>query len=413
MPTILAYQSFRYLAIALCSIFNWTQVSYQTFQPIGADMVADAVLGQPNFTSDETNGGGVRAASLNVPWGTAIDSATGRLYVADTSNHRVLSWSSAAAVTNGQAADLVIGQPNFFSNEPNQGSSEPNAGTLNGPIAVTVDNMRNLYVADQDNNRVLIYANPAELDTLADWVVGQPGFTSSIEWATASGLRGPWGVVVDRQANLYVSDSGNHRVLQYRNVLTSDQAADRVFGQPNFTSVVANNGGVSASSLFFPAGVTIDQADTLYIADSGNHRVLVYYLPLNSDQVADRVFGQPNFTSNAAPTGGVSATTLRTPTDVALDRRGNMYVTDFGSNRVLVFNTPANGDSVADYVFGQPSFSSDGANVPSITAGTLHAPAGIDIDQAGNVYVADTLNSRILRYDTPIPFQVYLPLTIC
>lgn len=81
------------------------------------DAAADAVLGQADFASGAANRGGAPAAnSLNEPRGLVVDRASGRLFVADSLNHRVLSWPSAAAFTNGEAADIVFGQPDFTSN---------------------------------------------------------------------------------------------------------------------------------------------------------------------------------------------------------------------------------------------------------------------------------------------------------
>ena len=85
-----------------------------------------------------------------------------------------------------------------------------------------------------------------------------------------------------------------------------DPSADRVFGQPDFTSNLNNNGGLSASSLYIATGVAVDAQGNLYVADLFNHRVLEYDTPATTDAVADRVFGQPDFTSNIPNNGGVS-----------------------------------------------------------------------------------------------------------
>src|SRR5690348_502073 len=93
-------------------------------QPVAAepeDQRADAVVGQPGFASNTANNGGVGANSVYSPAGVAV-APDGRLYVADTDNHRVLSWPSAAAFTNGQAADRVFGQADFTHNQCNKGA---------------------------------------------------------------------------------------------------------------------------------------------------------------------------------------------------------------------------------------------------------------------------------------------------
>jgi DNA-binding beta-propeller fold protein YncE len=95
---------------------------------------------------------------------------------------------------------------------------------------------------------------------------------------------------------------------------------------------------VTAASLYHPQVVAVDRLGTLYVADSGNNRVLVYDAPLASDTSADRVFGQPNLSSGASNNGGVTAASLYNPIGVAVDARGNLYVADFLNNRVLEYD---------------------------------------------------------------------------
>ncbi|NJO81525.1 MAG: hypothetical protein HC828_01340 [Blastochloris sp.] len=288
------------------------------------DRFADAVLGQPDFTSFFPNkGGAVDAASLNYPWGIAVDQQTGRLYVADTSNHRVLSWSNAAAFTNQQAADMVIGQPDFVNNSSDQGQLLPNAATLDGPIDVAVDYDGNLYVADYDNHRILVYEDPTEHDAVADWVIGQPSFFDEFAGDGRDGLQLPWGMAIDSAGNLYVADSENNRVLQYNTPLTTDTLPDQVFGQPDFESTTRNNGGVSAVSLSGSLDLALDSLGNLYVADIGNGRVLIYHAPLNTDTIADHVIGQPNFTSNDADPDMFSWLI-----GITVDRYGNVYTVE-------------------------------------------------------------------------------------
>jgi NHL repeat len=160
-------------------------------------------------------------------------------------------------------------------------------------------------------------------------------------------------VAVDSAGNLYVADTHNNRVLEYDSPFTTDTVADRVFGQSgNFNSQTCNLGGISASSLCQPFGVAVDSAGNLYVEDDFNRRVLEYDSPLTTDAVADRVFGQPDFTSGSGqPCAPPSASTLCSTRGVALDFAGNVYITDSG--RVLEYDSPLTTDTVADRVFGQ------------------------------------------------------------
>ena len=179
--------------------------------------------------------------------------------------------------------------------------------------------------------------------------------------------------------------------------------ADLVFGQPDFTSNLANNGGLSASSLSGPYSVAPDSHGNLYIADEANNRVLEYDAPLTTDAVADRVFGQPDFTSNNSEVGPRK---LDHPTSVALDGQGNLYVADQSNNRVLEYDLPLEYDDTADLVFGQPDFTSNLANNGGVSADSLYHPIGVAVDPHSNLYVADIGNNRVLEYEVPIPYGV-------
>jgi len=123
---------------------------------LASGSTADRVLGQFDFTHVAANL--VDAKGLSTPHAVAIDSSTtpNRIYVADAENSRVLGWKNAAAFANGAPADLVIGQPDFISND----CVGATASSLCTPLAAAVDVAGNLYVADSSNSRVLEYTNP-------------------------------------------------------------------------------------------------------------------------------------------------------------------------------------------------------------------------------------------------------------
>ena len=92
--------------------------------------------------------------------------------------------------------------------------------------------------------------------------------------------------------------------------IPSDDTADTVLGQPNFTSSACNTGGISGSTVCRPSGMAIDASGNLFVADANNYRILEYDSPLTTDTMADRVIGQPNFTTTGCNTSGVSASGL-------------------------------------------------------------------------------------------------------
>ena len=494
--------------------------------PLTTDLVADRVFGQGgDFTTGTCNNGGTSASSLCEPVGVAVDSA-GNLYVGDSNNHRVLEYNTP--LTTDTVADRVFGQGgNFGTNACNNGGIS--AGTFCDPEGVAVDGAGNLYVADRDNSRALEFNTPLTTDTIADRVFGQSGdFTASFCDTTADALCNPDGLDVDGAGNLYIADEENSRVLEYDAPLTTDMTADRVFGQggsfttfdcgdpanagtlcfpldvaidsaghlyvadfdnsrvlkydtplssatanhvlgqadfshvlenrvdgrgldfptdvavdrssmpnhiyvadgsnnrvlawndaatfangapadlvigqPDAVSYMCNNGGLSASTLCNPYGLAVDGAGHLYVADGDNNRVLEYDPPFTTDKVADRVFGQGgSFTSGICDSGGISAGSLCFPSGMVLDGAGNLYLADVANNRVLEFDAPLTTDTIADRVFGQGgSFASNGCNNGGVTADSLCDPLGLTVDRIGNLFVADMSNNRVLEFDTPL-----------
>ncbi len=125
----------------------------------GPASAANVVLGQPDFAHTSANT--VDATGLSGATAVAINKSVkpNHLWVVDTNNNRVLGYTSAATFATYAAADIVIGQPDFFSGGSNLNSA-PSAKTLNAPNAAAVDAAGNLFVADGCNNRVLMYAKP-------------------------------------------------------------------------------------------------------------------------------------------------------------------------------------------------------------------------------------------------------------
>jgi sugar lactone lactonase YvrE len=230
---------------------------------------------------------------------------------------------------------------------------------------------------------------------------------------SANSLLLPNGLALDGSGNLYVADVGDSRVLEYDTPLSSGTTADRVFGQPGFTARATNNGGLNANGLANPAGLALDAAGNLYVADINNNRVLEYNAPLSSSQAAERVFGQTDFSHNDANHGGLGAGSLDAPEALALDGWGNLYVSDHGNNRVLEYARPlaAAADHSADRIFGQPNATSNTANNGGVSATSLDRPEGVAVDACGDLYVADFGNNRVLEYDWAL-LKLELPLVV-
>jgi hypothetical protein len=356
---------------------------------------ADFVLGQPNFISNTINNAGMNGISLSGP--SQAHSCGDKFFVADTNNSRVLIWNSAPT-SNGQTADYVLGQSNLTTNTQNSGGLS--ASSLNGPNSVFCDGTR-LFVVDTQNHRVLIWNTvPTSNAQAADIVLGQPNMTSNNAnngGLSATTLFSPRMVFSDG-TRLFVADYFNNRILVWNSMPTANgQAADFALGQPNLTSSTANNGGRSASTLSGPLGIFSD-GTRLFIADQNNNRILIWNsMPTSSGIAADLAVGQINLTSGSS---GTTTSTLSLPSSVSSDGT-RLFVCDYFNNRVLVWNAiPSSSGQAASYVIGQPNFTSSTANNGGLSASRLSGPLGVFVDST-RVFTTDSTNNRILI--SPIP----------
>ncbi|MBV9084136.1 MAG: hypothetical protein JOZ62_15780, partial [Acidobacteriaceae bacterium] len=359
----------------------------------------------------------------------------------------------ASDFVTGQAARLIIGQPNFTAAD----TGTPSSYQLGAVGGLAYAN-NTLFVVDGNRvqaspvlNRVLIFDNissfvtdpaadipqgvrcPVCAGTLlyssngtssplkgADMVVGQPDFISSGTGQTSSSFRTPTAVATDGKV-LAVADTDNNRVLIWKSMPASiGQPADIVLGQKDFTTiapVVTDN-----RSFRGPQGLWI-QGTHLFVADTQNHRVMVWNnIPTSNFQPADFVLGQPNF--NASPNLNIAVSTetptaksMLNPVSVTSDGT-HLFVTDLGNHRVLIWNSiPTTTDVPADVEIGQkdmvtanendsPSLcASNGTDsttnqptYPARCAATLSFPR-YALSDGTRLYVADGGNDRILVYE--------------
>jgi uncharacterized protein (TIGR03437 family) len=304
---------------------------------------ANKVWGQNDFVSNGANQ--IKPASIALPSKIAIDysSAPYALYVSDSANHRVLCWKDSVRFRNGDPADFVIGQPNLWTGVANvdtQGSTLPSRTSLSSPEGIAVNpSDGTLWVADSGNNRVLRFPRPVNQSgrISPDAVLGQADFTSSVSAAvSASSLSIPAGVAIGPNGDLFVADSGNNRVLEFPAGVGNGSAAERVFGQPGMTTGV-RQAQASAQTLAGPQGIAVDQAGNLYVADSGANRALIFPNTQNAPVAgtpAAFVIGQSSFAETAGGSGNP-----KTPADVAVDSNGSIYLVDSGNNRVLIYSS--------------------------------------------------------------------------
>lgn len=359
--------------------------------PQSNNVAPDVVVGQPDFTTLQ-NVASVTASSLRAPQGAWIQN--GKLFVADTGNNRVLIWNSIPT-TNGQAADLVLGQSNFTSNTApsvTTATTQPVAAAnlLWNPISVTESpDGTHLFIADFAYSRVLIWNSiPSSNDQPADVEVGQANMAGStandVNNLCQSGLaRCEKTLSLPRYAlsdgtRLFIADSGNDRVLVYNTIPTSNAAAaDEVIGQPDFisnviqpnesvvTQFVSNTGSVDTVPT--PTALAWDGTN-LYVADPTDGRILAFSpgdIPIPGTQIlnnASELLRQEGLIE-IAETTIVSGDTITVTIGVN------------GTSPTYTY-TVASGDTLATIVTGVVNAINSGSGDPNVTAQSVPNVAG-------------------------------------
>ncbi len=377
---------------------------------------ARAVFGQPDLLSFRANRGGRSATDASFFRPTAAAVTGTDVYLCDTSNNRLLIIPISS--NNLQAASRVQGQLAMTFNSRNliegremftmTGLQElPNGGgraVLSG--GVTIDRTSNpprLYVADSGNNRILGFANALTVKPgdLADIIIGQVDRFSAVVNSPANdpdvqndtGLFNPTGVITDAQGNLWVSDTGNGRVLRFARPF--DQPRDRqqraslVIGQSGFNIKLTDP---TRNNMRSPYGVALTIDGHLIVSDSSLNRLLYFRRPAGGDfsngQAADTVFGQRDFISQSTPEGD---NRFNVPGHLAMDTDDRVYVCDMGKSRIVIFDrvTAAANDPAPVLVLRSTLTANDG----------LRNPQGITVsERTGDIWVADGQNNRLIRY---------------
>ena len=304
------------------------------------------------------------------PSGVAVD-AGGNLYIADWGNNVIFEASSSGAVMivagNGAAGDSGNGGP-------------ATRAQLSDPNGVMVDVAGNLYIADTQNNEVRRVDANGVITKVAG--AGYAGYSGDGGPATSAQLGGPGGVAVDAAGNLYIADFWNYvvRKVSASGVITTFAG--------NGKGYYSGDGGPAASAALSNVhGVAFDAAGNLYIA--ANYDCVIRKVGTNG--VITTVAG--NDSGGYSGDGGPAASAqLNNPAGVAADAAGNIYIADTGNNVIRKVAT----DGVITTVAGNGTAGYSGDGGPA-TRAELNYPAGVAVDAFGNIYIADSWNHSIRR----------------
>lgn len=380
---------------------------------------ADAVLGQPDFTSvlpnrgaaGESSGFYPRPDGLNFP--SALRLSGTSLFVADTENNRIVRWDDVATTPTpgafiGQSDGASLTNPNYFpENSANAGGATTPATTASSvlrPQGIAVSGTR-VYVSERTSNRVHVFELTGTGSTpyAHQGQLGQPSSTSSTPNANGlspSSLSAPSGLVFDG-SRFFVADAANHRVLGYdaTTLPSASLPATTFVGQASgYANGFDQSASATSGGATRPRGLSLEGGE-MFIADAQRNRIIVHDVPLASGHLPKRLIGQADASVGLPNAGeGPTAHGLSSPRAVSATPT-HVLVADTGNNRVLVFgrSSPSR-DAVL--VLGQLSFTETLPNRGgAATAGTMNAPEGVFTD-GQRIVVADTGNHRVLVWAT-------------
>jgi sugar lactone lactonase YvrE len=266
--------------------------------------------GTAGFAGDN---GAATAAELKSPSGLGFD-LSGNLYIADEGNYRIRKVTTAGIITT------VAGNGTKGYSGDNAAAT---AAELNNPSGVAaLDLAGNLYIADQDNNRVRMVSAGGTITTVAG--NGTYGFSGDNAAATAAELAVPMGVALDGSGNLYIADNSNSRIRK----VSTGGTITTVAG--NGTSGMAgDNGAATAAKINYPEGVFVDKTGNIYIADFSNSRIRMVSTTGTITTIAGN--GSFGFTGDGGPAANAD---LNYPAAVTADLNGNVYLADLNNERI-------------------------------------------------------------------------------
>ncbi len=314
-------------------------------------------------TTGSADGTGSSARFWN-PQGVAVNS-TGTVYVADTANSAIRVMTSAGVVTT-------------FAGSPSDGSANgaSSIARFYNPHNIAVDTSSNLYVADTQNSVIRKITPLGVVSVLA----GTVGVSGSVDGLGANALfSGPQGVAVDNSGNIYVADTGNNTIRR----ITSGGMVS------TFVGLAGNPGNAdgtgTAAHFYGPAGVAVDSAGNVYVADTWNHTIRKITSGGASSTLAGLAGTYGTFD------GTNSTARFNSPTGIAVDSSGNLYVADYNNDTIRKV-TPA---GVVTTIAGWAAIwgSADGSNGNAL----FYDPSGISVDGSGHLYVVDSGNHTLRK----------------
>ncbi len=324
-------------------------------------------------------------ARFRYPEGVAVD-ANGNLYVADTDNDTIRKVTPAGVVTTLAGLAGSYGSANGTNS----------TARFDFPTGVAVDGAGNVYVADEYNHTIR-KVTPVGTNWVVTTVAGLAGYTGSANGTNSTArFYYPEGVAVDANGNLYVADRNNDTIREVTPVGTN-WVVTTLAGLARYTG--SANGTNSVARFDFPTGVAVDSATNLYVADGYNYTIRKV-TPVGTNWVVTTLAGQA--LSSGFNDGTGNAARFYYPEGLAVDANGNLYVADTDNDTIRKV-TPVGTNWVVTTLAGLAG--SYGSANGTGSAARFHFTAGVAVDGAGNVYVADEDNYTIRKGYYPFTAQ--------
>jgi len=370
----------------------------------------------------DSAGDGCAATSAQLQFPTVVTAdAAGNLYIADVSGSRIRKVTAATGIIttvagNGSAATVTC---SGYTDSAGDGCAATSA-QLDGSVGVAVDGAGNLYIAEEVNERVRkVTAATGIITTVAgngsSATVTCTGYTDSAGdgcAATSAQLDDPVGVAVDGAGNLYIADGFNYRI---RKVTAATGIITTVAGNGSnatvtcsgYTDSAGDGCAATSAQINFPAGVAVDGAGNLYIADENNFRIrkvtagtgIITTVAGNGSSATVTCSG---YTDSAGDGCVATSAEVTHPAGVVVDSAGNLYIADEGNNRVrkvtagtgIISTMAGNGSTGTVTCTGYTDSAGDGC---AATSGEIYNPYGVAVDGTGNLYIADSEDYRIRK----------------
>jgi trimeric autotransporter adhesin len=350
-------------------------LAFFTFQCLAQAQIITTVAG--GGTGGLGDGGQATAAELYAPTGVAVD-VVGNLYITDRENNRIRKINTSGIITTiagtGVAGYTGDGGPATLA-------------TLNKPYGIILDAAGNILFSEVNNSCIRKISTDGIISTVAGTGVG--GYNGDGIPATAAQLSGAGGIAIDISGNIYISDLDNHRI---RKVTPSGEIV--TIAGTGIAGYSGNNGPATAAQLNEPQGVALDGVGNIYFTDFGNNRIRKIDL---SGTISTIAGGSSGYSGDGGP---ATAAKLRNPIGICVSATSDIYFTEAWNHCVREINTSGIINTIAGT--GAGGFAGDGF---AATTAKLQSPTGVTIDAYGNLYIADWGNNRIrtLKVPTMVP----------